>query len=219
MSPIFGRKRSTLRPADSTPPKLIVGLGNPGPGYAGNRHNVGFMCVSHFAKSHSINFDRKKGNARVGEGAANGVRVVVARPQTYMNASGEAVAALFRRLRVGVDDLIVIHDDLDLPPGRMRIRKGGSSGGHNGVQSIIACVGSPDFTRIRVGIGHPRVPEGGRKAETDVIGHVLSGFTPLEMDVIGHTIPRVTEALDCLLSEGLMAAMNRFNSSARQPPE
>ncbi len=186
---------------------LIVGLGNPGNEYASNRHNVGFMCVSYFARSHGIRFDQKKAKSRVGTGVVDDVEVVLARPQTYMNRSGEAVKALMGKYRASVDDLIVVHDELDLPLGRIRIRQGGSSAGNHGIESIIAEIGTADFTRVRIGIGHP-IEE---PARAEVIGHVLGSFTPDEKRVIDEIIPRVTAALDCLLAEGLEAAMNEFN--------
>lgn len=188
--------------------KLVVGLGNPGNEYASNRHNAGFMCINHFARAHGIRFDRKKAKSRVGTGVVHGVEVVLARPQTYMNRSGEAVKALLSKYKTSVDDLIVVHDELDLPVGRIRIRKGGSSAGNHGIESIIAETGIADFIRVRVGIGHP-VDE--TEARAEVIDHVLGDFSPDEKKVIDGVIPRVTEALDCLIKDGLDAAMNRFN--------
>lgn len=188
--------------------KLIVGLGNPGFLYARNRHNIGFMCVSHFAKVHNIVFDRKQGHARTGIGNIGRQKVVLARPQTYMNASGEAADALLKRLNISPVDLIVIHDDLDLPVGKIRLRLGGSSGGHKGIDSIIARIGMPDFYRVRVGIGRP---EGAPAKEDAVIGYVLSDFTPEERKIIDMTIPKVSEAIAYLLAAGLTAAMNKYN--------
>jgi PTH1 family peptidyl-tRNA hydrolase len=129
--------------------KLIAGLGNPGKTYAHNRHNIGFMCVSHFARTQAIKFDKKQGQARTGTGEVAGSHLMVGRPQTYMNLSGESVERLVRKFKVNLDDLIVIHDDLDLPMGKIRVRRGGSSGGHKGIDSIIAHLDSPDFLRIR----------------------------------------------------------------------
>jgi PTH1 family peptidyl-tRNA hydrolase len=192
--------------------KLIVGLGNPGFLYARNRHNVGFMCVSQIAKKYRIRFDRKQGQARTGIGQIAGYRAVLARPQTYMNASGESVSALMRKLNVAPADLIVIHDDLDLPVGKIRLRLGGSSGGHKGIDSIIARTGTRDFYRVRVGIGRPDTADSSPAArEEAVINYVLADFTPEEIKIIEKTLPSVSEAVACLLSEGLEAAMNRFN--------
>ena len=192
--------------------KLIVGLGNPGFLYARNRHNIGFMCVSHLAKVHDITFDRKQGAARTGIGHIAGNKTVVARPQTYMNASGESVHALLQRLNVTPADLIVIHDDLDLPVGKIRLRLGGSSGGHKGIDSIISHIGTRDFYRIRVGIGRPDGGESSEAAKEEaVIAYVLSDFASEEKKIIDETIPQVSEAIACLLAEGLTAAMNKYN--------
>ncbi len=190
--------------------KLIVGLGNPGFLYARNRHNIGFMCVSHLAKTYRIVFDRKQGHARTGIGNIGRYKVVVARPQTYMNASGEAVSALLKRLNVKPADLIVIHDDIDLPPGKIRLRLGGSSGGHKGIDSIISRIGTQDFYRVRVGIGRPEGDKTPAK-EDAVISYVLSDFTQEEKKIIDETIPRVSEAIAYLLTAGLTAAMNKYN--------
>lgn len=189
--------------------KLIAGLGNPGSGYAGSRHNVGFMCVNYYARKHGIAWDKKQSKARVGTGEVAGNRVVVARPQTYMNSSGDSVSLLVRKYKVDLADLIVVHDDLDLPLGKIRIRQDGGSGGHKGMNSIVASLDSPDFVRVRVGIGRPAGTEG--KDESEVIDYVLSDFTPEEKAVIAQVVPRVTEAIDCLLSEGLTVAMNKYN--------
>jgi PTH1 family peptidyl-tRNA hydrolase len=192
--------------------KLIVGLGNPGSTYADNRHNVGFMSVAHFAKAHSLRFDRRRGNARVAEGEVGGTSIVLARPQTFMNASGQAVNALLRKLKVTPEDLIVVHDDLDLPLGRIRVRGGGSSGGHKGVQSIIGDIGTADFVRVRVGIGRPAGAGGADQREEDVIDYVLSGFTGDDRLVLSRTIGRVSEVLEYLIGRGLVEAMNKFNA-------
>ncbi len=192
--------------------KLIVGLGNPGRGYANNRHNIGFMCLKHFARRHRIRFDKKQGKARIGSGEIAGSRVVVARPQTYINLSGQAVGRLIRKFNISLDNLLVIHDDLDLPLGKIRIRRGGGSAGHKGVESIAAELGSQDLLRIRVGIGRPIITTGSTEiSEADIITYVLSDFTPDEKQTITRVIPRVSEAILCLLTEGLTAAMNRYN--------
>ncbi len=191
--------------------KLIVGLGNPGPEYARNRHNTGFMCVSYFARKYGITWNKKQGKARVGMGEVAGNKVVVARPQTYMNNSGESVSLLVRKYKVDLADLIVIHDDLDLPPGKIRIRQDGGAGGHKGIKSIVASLGSPDFVRVRVGIGRPAESEGATENDSAIIDYVLRDFAPEEKSVIAEVVPRVSEAIACLLDEGLTAAMNRYN--------
>jgi PTH1 family peptidyl-tRNA hydrolase len=191
--------------------KLIVGLGNPGFLYARNRHNVGFMCVSHLARMRKITFDRKQGHARTGIGNIAGYRVVLARPQTYMNASGESVRALMKKLNVNTADLIVIHDDLDLPVGKIRLRLGGSSGGHKGIDSIIARIGTRDFYRVRVGIGRPEIDAEVIDKESAVIDYVLKDFTREEKKIIDTVIPHVSEAIVFLLAKGLTTAMNKYN--------
>ena len=192
--------------------KLIAGLGNPGRSYANNRHNIGFMCISHFARAQGIQFDKKTGQARIGTGEVADERVVLARPQTYMNLSGQAVSRLAKRFKISPDNLLIIHDDLDLPLGKIRICKGGSSGGHKGIDSIIACIGSRDFCRIRVGIGRPDVFESSVKdKEAEVFDYVLSDFSPEEKKLVAKVITEVGEAITCLLTEGLTSAMNKYN--------
>jgi len=186
--------------------KLIIGLGNPGRAYANNRHNIGFACVNHFAKTQGIRFDKKQGQARIGMGEVAGSKVVVARPQTYMNLSGQSVSRLVKKFNINLNNLLVVHDDLDLPLGKIRIRQGGGSGGHKGVDSIVTWLGSQDFLRLRVGIGRPA-----EISETDVVAYVLSDFTPGEKQIITRVIPGASEAILCLLTEGLMAAMNKYN--------
>jgi PTH1 family peptidyl-tRNA hydrolase len=188
--------------------KLIVGLGNPGHSYARHRHNVGFICLNHFARSQGIKFDRKKGLARIGAGKVAGNEVVLARPQTFMNNSGRSVSRLVEKFYIDLNDLIVIHDDLDLPLAKIRLSFGSSSGGHKGINSIIQELGSQDFIRVRIGIGRPNKPQ---ISEDDIIAYVLSDFLPAEKRAINNIIPKVSEAILCLLKEGLTTAMNRFN--------
>jgi PTH1 family peptidyl-tRNA hydrolase len=189
--------------------KLIAGLGNPGQEYFSNRHNIGFLCLNSLAKQHHILFDKKQGKARVGKGTISGNGVVLAKPQTYMNASGQSVSLLMQRYLVSLDDLIVIHDDMDLPLGKIRIRKGSSSAGHKGAQSIISTLGNQGFVRIRVGIGRPEVP--GEIKEKKVVDFVLGDFSGDEEKIVDDTIKRVCEAVITLLTQGLEAAMNKFN--------
>ena len=192
--------------------KLIVGLGNPGRGHANNRHNVGFVCLNYFARMQGIRFDKKQCKARIGLGEVAGSEVVIAKPQTYMNLSGRSVSLLVKKFNVSPNDLLVIHDDLDLPLSKIRIRQGGSSGGHKGVGSIITELGSQNFIRIRVGIGRPVKNEGFTElSEDEIIAYVLSDFTRDEKQTITQVVPRVSEAILCLLTEGPVAAMNRYN--------
>jgi len=186
--------------------KLIIGLGNPGRVYAHNRHNIGFICINHFARTHAVKFDRKQGRARTGRGKIAGNEVVLAKPQTHMNLSGESVSRLVKKFNINLDDLIIIHDDLDLPLGKIRLSQGSSSGGHKGINSIIKELGSRDFIRVRIGIGRPA-----GASEDEIIAYVLSDFSPEQRKAITPTIPKVSEAILCLLTEGLTPAMNKYN--------
>ena len=186
--------------------KLVVGLGNPGEAYARTRHNVGFRCVGRFARLQGIRIDRQQCRARVGTGKIDGDEVVVAKPRTFMNASGESVHLLVKKFEVSLHDLLVVHDDIDLPLGKIRLRQGGGSGGHKGMDSIIASLSSQDFPRIRIGIGRPEGEE-----EEETIAHVLGAFSAQESKIIDETIPKVVEALRCFLIEGVEAAMNKYN--------
>lgn len=193
--------------------KLVVGLGNPGKEYAASRHNIGFRCIDHFASRHGIEVRRRKGKALVGDGAVNGARVVLAKPQTYMNASGESVSELLRTYGVKPQDLLVVYDDLDLPSGRVRIRPDGGAGGHHGMESIIARIGTQDFPRIRVGIGRPEGP-GNAGESGDTIGYVLGRCSPRESKLVEEAVAQVSEAILVIVTEGLEKAMNRFNRPA-----
>jgi PTH1 family peptidyl-tRNA hydrolase len=192
--------------------KLIVGLGNPGKIYTQNRHNIGFRCLNHLAKLHSIETNRRQCHSQVGSGKIADVKVVLARPVTFVNQSGEAVSCLVRNYEVTPNDLIVIHDDLDLPLGKIRIRPEGSAGGHRGINSIISALGSEDFPRIKVGIGRPMKEDGTVITDEDsIVDYVLSDFTPREDDIIKLAIAQVAQAIQSILTEGITAAMNKFN--------
>lgn len=192
--------------------RLIVGLGNPGLTYSHNRHNIGFMCLSRFARKHGIRFTHKKSQARIGQGEVAGTRLILARPQTMMNLSGNSVGRLVKRYKINPEDLIVIHDDLDLPLGKIRIRQGGRSAGHKGIESIITCLGNSDFIRIRVGISRPAdIKDEVADRDAEVIDHVLSDFNTAENKTVAEVTSRVSEAIVCLLGEGLPTAMNRYN--------
>jgi len=188
---------------------LIVGLGNPGPRHAANRHNAGFHCVDLLARVHNLSFDRLQHRARVATGTIAGQRVLLAKPLTYMNLSGQAVGPLVRWCRVPVDRLMVIYDDLDLPLGSIRLRPSGGSGGHQGMRSIIEALGNGDFPRLRIGIGRP-------PAGLDPADYVLSDFAPDELPVFHQAVELAVQAIECWLTEGLVAAMNRFNPMRRE---
>ncbi len=191
--------------------KLVVGLGNPGEAYAHNRHNVGFLCLNYFARLHSIRLDRKQCQARTGTGEVAGIGLLLARPQTFVNLSGEAVGCLVRKYNVPLSDLLVICDDLDLPVGKVRLRPGGGSGGHNGMKSIISALGSEDFPRIRVGIGRPVGREGLGGFDDMIVSYVLGDFSPEEEGAIEAAAGTAAEAIDCFLDQGVEVAMSRFN--------
>ena len=190
--------------------KLIVGLGNPGKTYAHNRHNVGFQCLNYFARLHSIRFWHRQCHARVGAGKISGEKLLLARPGTFMNLSGKSVACLVRKHKIPLSDLLVIYDDLDLPLGKIRLRQGGSSGGHKGMNSIISALGSEDFPRIRVGISRPD-GEKQSTSEDATVSYVLSDFSRQEEAMIKPVLTTVAEAIDCFLTQGVTAAMNKFN--------
>jgi PTH1 family peptidyl-tRNA hydrolase len=192
--------------------KLIVGLGNPGKDYAHNRHNIGFRCLNHLARLHSIQVKKHQCQSQTGSGRIAGVEVLLAKPKTFVNLSGEAVGPLMRRYKIKATDLIVIHDDLDLPLGKIRLRLGGSAGGHKGIKSIISTLGSKDFPRIKVGIGRPTKEDGTAINDEDaIVNYVLGDFTPGEDDIIKSAIAQVAEAIQSILADGITAAMNKFN--------
>jgi len=188
---------------------LIVGLGNPGPEFAGTRHNVGWMCVERLARRVGTTFDRYQFRAQLARWEAGGTKVLLAKPLTFMNHSGEAVGPLVRFYKVPLERLMVVYDDLDLPPGKIRIRPKGSAGGHHGMESIIQRLGSSDFPRLRIGIGRPAGPGA---YDPDVVArYVLSPFSAGERPLIGAALDRAVEALMVWVGEGIEAAMNRFN--------
>ena len=188
--------------------KCMIGLGNPGPQYQANRHNIGFQCVELFARRHRIALTKMQQRAMTGDGwveqGGQRQRVLLIKPLTYMNASGQAVAALMRFYKLELEDLIVIHDDIDLAQGKLRLRQGGSSGGQNGIKSMIEVLGSPEFARAKVGVGRP-------PGRMDPAAFVLQNFTLAEEEIFAPLREKVGDALLCWLFEGLEVAMNRFN--------
>ena len=190
--------------------KLVVGLGNPGKTYAHNRHNAGFRCLNYFARLHSIRFDHRECRARVGLAEVSGEKLLLAKPKTFVNLSGNPVACLVRKHGIPLNDLLIIYDDLDLPLGKVRLRQSGGSGGHKGMNSIISVLGSEDFPRIRVGIGRPQAGEQSL-SEDAIVNYVLSDFFPQEEAIIKPVIAAVSEVIDCFLTQGIEAAMSKFN--------
>lgn len=188
--------------------KLIVGLGNPGPQYSGNRHNIGFQCVERFAKRHRIDLNKMQMKAMTGDGwvqqGGERCRVLLVKPLTFMNASGQAVTQLMRFYKATPADVIVIHDDIDLPHSKLRLRLGGSSGGQNGIKSIIELLGTPEFARVKVGMGRP-------PGRMDPAAFVLQDFTAAEEEIFTPLREKVCDAVECWLFAGLETAMNRFN--------
>lgn len=189
---------------ENTSPKLIVGLGNPGSEYQGTRHNIGFMAIDILARRHHINVKTRRGKAIIGEGEIEGQRIILVKPHTFMNLSGQAVADLSRRYRLQPSDVIVIADDVSLPLGRLRIRASGSAGGHNGLKSIIFSLHSEEFSRVRIGIGSPNRGE--------MVDHVLSRFRRDESQTVHESVMRAADAVETILSSGIEMAMNRFNA-------
>ena len=202
-----------MAPGAGSSIKLIVGLGNPGAEYANSRHNAGFMVIEkllagfpegRFTESHTA-------ESRVFTGKYRGKNLVLQMPLTYMNVSGAAVAPLSRRLGIEPAEIVVISDDLDLPPGRLRLRQGGSDGGHNGLKSVISELGSAGFKRVRIGIGRP---EAGKTAD-----YVLSGFEGDEEKAFQAAVSRAAESVLTILGAGMTAAMNKFNAAEKSYTE
>ncbi len=186
---------------------LIVGLGNPGPGYAGNRHNVGQMALAQLADRASITLKNHRADASVGEGRSfvAGPKLVLAKPNTYMNVSGGPVAALLRFYKLEPSRLIVLHDELDIPFDTLRLKFGGGHGGHNGIRDVMAAIGTGDFSRVRIGIGRPP----GRQAAADF---VLRDFDGDEREVLPNLLTDAADAVEAIATEGLTAAQLRFHS-------
>jgi PTH1 family peptidyl-tRNA hydrolase len=191
--------------------KIIVGLGNPGSHYRLNRHNIGFRCIDHIADKFSIPVKKRLCRSDAGQGGIDGCEVLLIKPRTFVNLSGEAVECLLDKFHAKPADLIVIHDDLDLPTGRMRVRLGGGSGGHRGIKSIIDCIGSKDFNRVRIGISRPGNQGSRYSDEEEIVDYVLGNFPPEEVDIMITAVANVAEAVECILKDGIETAMNRFN--------
>lgn len=203
----FFHRRTIETAADSTTPVyLLIGLGNPGREYRENRHNIGFMIIDRLAAEAGVKLTRVQNRALTGSGMFGQAKVILAKPQTYMNLSGESVSALMRFYKVEPEHLMVIYDDIDLPFGMLRLRPGGGSAGQKGVQSIIERIGSQNFPRLRFGIGRPVGSKGGA-------GYVLKNFSPEEQKEMPFMIDAAAAALRLFIADGLDAAMNRYNGS------
>jgi peptidyl-tRNA hydrolase, PTH1 family len=185
---------------------LIVGLGNPGPEYAESRHNLGWLCLDELARRTGVEVDRKRWRSLVGSKTVGDRRVWLIKPQTWMNLSGQAVAGAVRDLDLPAAEVWVVHDELDLPLCRLRIRVGGSGAGNNGVRSVIEHLGTPDFVRFRVGVGKPPSAAAG-------IRYVLGRFSKAEAERLPNVIGGVADALELALERGLKAAMDRYNQA------
>jgi peptidyl-tRNA hydrolase, PTH1 family len=191
-------------------PKLFVGLGNPGPSYARHRHNIGFMAVDSIAWRHRLPPWRRKFQGEVTEGELADVRVLLLKPMTFMNLSGQSVGEAMRFFKIPLADIVVLHDELDLVPGKVRVKQGGGVAGHNGLKSLAAHLGSPDFKRVRLGIGHP-----GHKDR--VIGHVLSDFHKAETEWLEPLLDALADAAPLLAAGDDAGFMNRVALAVRPP--
>ncbi|MEW6440815.1 MAG: aminoacyl-tRNA hydrolase [bacterium] len=182
---------------------IIVGLGNPGKKYRTTRHNIGFLVLEEFARRNRIGWRERKSIAQIGEGELAGQELLLMEPMVYMNRSGAAVRQFWNRW-TGAESMVVVHDDMDLPFGRMRIKKGGGSGGHKGVRSVIDELATADFLRLKMGIGRPELEEAPEE-------YVLSRFSSVRREQLQEFVELGAEALECIVREGPVRAMNRFN--------
>ncbi len=188
--------------------KLVAGLGNPGRDYAGTRHNIGFGVIARISDKYNIPLTGKEHKAICGKGMIGGEKVILAQPQTFMNLSGECVRSLVDYYKLESEDIIIAYDDIDLEVGQLRIRSKGSAGGHNGIKNIISHLGTNEFPRVKVGVGGK--PEGG-----DLVRHVLGRFSREDEKMIGEVLDVAVEAVETILSDGVEAAMNRYNAKRK----
>jgi PTH1 family peptidyl-tRNA hydrolase len=186
---------------------LIIGLGNPGRRYEKTRHNMGFLVLDRLAATEGIPLKDKRSDSIVGRGVMGGGAVLLAKPQTFMNLSGQAVRGLFDYFRIATEDVIVVHDDLDLPFAEIRLKYGGGHGGHKGLISVMQHLGSGDFCRVRMGIGRPQTKE-------DVERYVLEPFAPEERDRLSMLLETAVGAIGEIVSSGIQTAMGKYNGKA-----
>ena len=184
---------------------LLVGLGNPGSKYESTRHNMGFLAVDGLAQRKGFRFNKLRFRAWTAEWMVNGEKVLVMKPQTYMNLSGESVGEAARFYKIPADHVVVISDDISLPVGKLRIRTGGSAGGHNGLKNIILHLGTDQFPRLRVGVGEKPHPD------YDMADWVLGKFQGEDKKAIDQAVKRAADAVECILAEGIDRGMSRFN--------
>jgi PTH1 family peptidyl-tRNA hydrolase len=185
--------------------RLVVGLGNPGKFYSETRHNAGFMVVDEVAKAYAIDLSKRKFKAQFGTGSVDGVKVVLAKPMDFMNRSGPPTQKIAGYFRISYEDILVVHDDIDLEFGKLKIKEKGGDGGHKGVRSIIDAFGGGDFPRLRIGVGRP-------DAEYNAADYVLDNFTFEEKKVLSRIIASAKDAVVTILCKGTKEGMNRFNN-------
>lgn len=188
--------------------KVIIGLGNPGIEYVGTRHNVGFETIDRLADAYSIDVTQQKHKGSVGQGIIAGQKVLLVKPMTYMNNSGECVSAVVNFYKLSPEDIIVIYDDINLDVGQLRLRERGSAGGHNGMKSIIAHLKSEEFIRVRIGVGMKREGQ-------NLANHVLSKFSREQQEVIAEGMEDAAKAVEMILSDSITKAMNTYNGKKR----
>jgi PTH1 family peptidyl-tRNA hydrolase len=205
----FLGRRQHPAPDENVFTYLLVGLGNPGREYRANRHNLGFMTIDQFGQTLGIRLSRVQSKALLGIGALDENKVVLAKPQTYMNLSGQAVSSLLHFYKIPLERLLVIHDELDLPLGTLRLRPGGGSAGNKGLASIIQQLGTQEFPRLRIGIGQPP----GQMSGAD---YVLQDFPPAEQELLEIVLKRAVEAAQVFVRSGLETAMNQYNGSLQK---
>lgn len=203
---LFKLKTAKAREEDNSVAFLIVGLGNPGREYRENRHNIGFMVVDSICAEMNIRLGRLQSKSLVGSGILHGQKLVFAKPQTYMNLSGQSVSALMRFYKLDPSQLLVIHDDLDLPLGTLRMRPSGGSAGQKGLGSIIDQLSTQDFPRLRMGIGRP-------PGRMDAADYVLQDFNADERELLAFVFKRAVGAVSVFVKDGIALAMNQFNGS------
>lgn len=183
---------------------LLVGLGNPESGYKGTRHNIGFEVINKLAYDYNINIDKSKHKAHIGVGSIINKKVILVKPQTYMNLSGQSVKEVINYYNINIKDIIVLYDEIAVDLGEIKIKSKGSAGGHNGVKSVIQCLGTDEFLRIRIGIGE-------RPKHMVLSDYVLSRFTNVEFESMANGVTKAGEAVELIIKDSVSSAMNKYN--------